>query len=162
MRRVCAGECALGLSPCCLASLVADTLGSCDAPGCSPRTLEAARRLQLPTSPPRSLPLPTEATLHLVLRLRGGVKKRKKKTYTTPKRIPHKHKHVKLAILKYYKVDDNGKVTRLRKECPNEDCGSGVFMANHFDRCVRGRLCVCVCACADDGGGLATLCVARA
>jgi ubiquitin-small subunit ribosomal protein S27Ae len=80
-----------------------------------------------------------ESTLHLVLRLRGGAKKRKKKVYTTPKRIPHKHKKVKLAVLKYYKVDDNGKVTRLKKECPNEDCGSGVFMANHFDRYYCGR-----------------------
>merc|ERR1712176_1130778 len=43
-----------------------------------------------------------ESTLHLVLRLRGGGKKRKKK----------------LRVLKYYKVDDSGKVPRLRKECP--------------------------------------------
>jgi small subunit ribosomal protein S27Ae len=80
-----------------------------------------------------------ESTLHLVLRLRGGAKKRKKKTYSTPKRIPHKHKTVKLSVLKYYKVDDNGKVTRLRKECPHEDCGAGVFMANHEDRYYCGR-----------------------
>jgi small subunit ribosomal protein S27Ae len=72
-----------------------------------------------------------ESTLHLVLRLRGGAKKRKKKVYSTPKRIPHKHKTVKLAALKYYKVDDAGKVTRLRKECPNESCGPGVFMSVH-------------------------------
>merc|ERR1712107_31958 len=32
-----------------------------------------------------------ESTLHLVLRLRGGAKKRKKKNYTTPKKIKHKH-----------------------------------------------------------------------
>merc|ERR1711879_1025908 len=32
-----------------------------------------------------------ESTLHLVLRLRGGGKKRKKKNYTTPKKIKHKH-----------------------------------------------------------------------
>lgn len=48
-------------------------------------------------------PIP-ESTLHLVLRLRGGAKKRKKKNYTTPKKIKHKHKKVKLAVLKYYKV----------------------------------------------------------
>ena len=30
-----------------------------------------------------------ESTLHLVLRLRGGGKKRKKKTYTKPKKIKH-------------------------------------------------------------------------
>jgi ubiquitin len=38
-----------------------------------------------------------ESTLHLVLSLCGGAKKRKKKTYTTPKVIPHKHKTVKLS-----------------------------------------------------------------
>ena len=75
-----------------------------------------------------------ESTLHLVLRLRGGAKKRKKKIYTTPKRVPHKHKSVKLRVLKYYKVDDAGKVTRARKECPGEECGKGTFMATHFDR----------------------------
>ena len=56
-----------------------------------------------------------ESTLHLVLRLRGGGKKRKKKNYTTPKKIKHKHKKVKLAVLKYYRVDDNGKIHRLRR-----------------------------------------------
>jgi small subunit ribosomal protein S27Ae len=81
-----------------------------------------------------------ESTLHLVLRLRGGAKKRKKKTYTKPKKIKHKHKKVKLAVLQFYKVDDaTGKVTRLRKECPNADCGAGTFMANHFDRHYCGK-----------------------
>ena len=84
------------------------------------------------------LPL-TESTLHLVLRLRGGGKKRKKKNYTTPKKIKHKHKKVKLAALKYYKVGDQGKITRLRRECPGEDCGGGVFMANHKDRQYCGK-----------------------
>lgn len=41
-----------------------------------------------------------ESTLHLVLRLRGGAKKRKKKSYTTPKKSKHKRKKVKLALLK--------------------------------------------------------------
>ena len=59
-----------------------------------------------------------ESTLHLVLRLRGGGKKRKKKVYTTPKKIKHKRKKVKLAVLKYYKVDGDGKIERLRRECP--------------------------------------------
>ena len=35
---------------------------------------------------------------------RGGGKKRKKKTFTTPKKIKHKKKLVKLSVLKYYKV----------------------------------------------------------
>jgi len=80
-----------------------------------------------------------ESTLHLVLRLRGGGKKRKKKTYTTPKKNKHKKKKSKLAVLKYYKVDENGKITRLRKECTNESCGAGVFMAAHFDRYYCGK-----------------------
>merc|ERR1712129_681340 len=53
-----------------------------------------------------------ESTLHLVLRLRGGGRKRNKKNYTTPKNIKHKKKKVKLAVLKYYRVDDNGKIHR--------------------------------------------------
>uniref|UniRef100_S4RP44 Ubiquitin-ribosomal protein eS31 fusion protein n=1 Tax=Petromyzon marinus TaxID=7757 RepID=S4RP44_PETMA len=83
-----------------------------------------------------------ESTLHLVLRLRGGAKKRKKKSYTTPKKNKHKRKKVKLAVLKYYKVDENGKITRLRRECPSEECGAGVFMANHFNRQYCGKCCL--------------------
>ena len=67
-----------------------------------------------------------ESTLHLVLRLRGGGKKRKKKTYTTPKKIAHKKKKVKLAVLKFYTVGKDGKLTRNRRECTT--CGAGVFM----------------------------------
>lgn len=80
-----------------------------------------------------------ESTLHLVLRLRGGGKKRKKKNYTTPKKIKHKKKKVKLAVLKYYKVDDSGKIQRLRRECPGPECGAGIFMAAHFDRQYCGK-----------------------
>ena len=80
-----------------------------------------------------------ESTLHLVLRLRGGGKKRKKKQYTKPKKIKHKHRKVKLAVLKYYKVDDNGKIQRLKKECPTAGCGGGCFMATHFDRHYCGK-----------------------
>jgi len=36
-------------------------------------------------------------------------------------------------------VDENGKITRLRRECPNEECGAGVFMASHFDRQYCGK-----------------------
>ena len=80
-----------------------------------------------------------ESSLHLVLRLRGGGKKRKKKQYTKPKKIKHKHKKVKLAVLKYYKVDGNGKITRLRRVCPDPACGPGTFMASHFDRQYCGK-----------------------
>lgn len=65
-----------------------------------------------------------ESTLHLVLRLRGGGKKRKKKVYTTPKKIKHKRKKTKLAVLKYYKVDQDGKIERLRRECPADTVSS--------------------------------------
>jgi small subunit ribosomal protein S27Ae len=65
-----------------------------------------------------------ESTLHLVLRLRGGAKKRKKKVYTTPKKIKHKRKKTKLAVLKYYKVDSDGKIERLRRECPSDTVSS--------------------------------------
>ncbi|EFA81743.1 hypothetical protein PPL_05737 [Heterostelium album PN500] len=73
-----------------------------------------------------------ESTLHLVLRLRGGGgKKKKKKNYTTPKVQKRKPKKVKLAVLKYYKFDENGKIRRILRECPSEGCGAGVFMAQH-------------------------------
>jgi len=80
-----------------------------------------------------------ESTLHLVLRLRGGAKKRKKKNYTTPYKNKHVHKKVKLAILKYYKVDENDTITRLRRQCPAEQCGPAVFMATHNDRQYCGK-----------------------
>ena len=78
-----------------------------------------------------------ESTLHLVLRLRGGGKKRKKKTYTTPKKTKHVHKNVKLSTLKLYKLDQSCKIERLKKPCPNDGCGLG--MAHHFDRYYCGK-----------------------
>lgn len=80
-----------------------------------------------------------ESTLHLVLRLRGGAKKRKKKVYSTPKKIKHKRKKTKLAVLKYYKVDGDGKIERLRRECPTPECGAGVFMAAMHNRQYCGK-----------------------
>ena len=99
-----------------------------------------------------------ESTLHLVLRLRGGGKKRKKKVYTTPKKIKHKRKKTKLAVLKYYKVDGDGKIERLRRECPADtvshepsryffrtlmkcclQCGAGIFMAAMHNRQYCGK-----------------------
>uniref|UniRef100_A0A2I3H7H8 Ubiquitin-ribosomal protein eS31 fusion protein n=1 Tax=Nomascus leucogenys TaxID=61853 RepID=A0A2I3H7H8_NOMLE len=84
-----------------------------------------------------------QSTLHLVLRLRGGAKKRKK-SYTTPKKSKHKRKKVKLAILKYYKVDGNGKISCFPRECPSDECGAAVFMASHFDRHYCGK-CLTYC-----------------
>ena len=45
--------------------------------------------------------------------LDGGAKKRKKKTYTTPREIEHKRKRAKLAVPKLYKVDSNDEITKL-------------------------------------------------
>ena len=41
-----------------------------------------------------------------------------------------------IAILQ---VDENGKINRLRRECPAEKCGAGVFMAAHKDRQYCGK-----------------------
>merc|ERR1711912_35949 len=68
-----------------------------------------------------------ESTLHLVLALLGGGKKRKKKVYT---------KKEKLAILRCYKVEDDGKITRTRRESPHNP---GCFMATHYDRQTCGK-----------------------
>ncbi|KAK9906372.1 hypothetical protein WJX75_000751 [Coccomyxa subellipsoidea] len=78
-----------------------------------------------------------EDTLYILARLLGGGKKRKKKTYTKPKKQKHKHKKIKMRVLKFFKVDDSGKVQRLRKACPN--CGPGIFMATHFNRVYCGK-----------------------
>ena len=51
--------------------------------------------------------------------------------------IKHKHKKIKLAVLKYYKVDENNKITRLRRECTV--CGAATFMAIHYDRYTCGK-----------------------
>lgn len=40
---------------------------------------------------------------------------------------------------KEFKVDENGKITRLRKECASPSCGGGVFMASHQNRYYCGK-----------------------
>merc|ERR1712110_1150043 len=76
----------------------------------------------------------------LSLALEGGRKKKKKKTYTKPKKVKHHNKKVKLAVLKYYKVDPRThKIERLKRECPSPECGAGIFMANHYDRQYCGK-----------------------
>lgn len=57
----------------------------------------------------------------------------------TPKKIKHKRKKVKMSILKYYKVESDGKIKRLRRECPSTECGAGIFMAFHQDRQYCGK-----------------------
>ncbi len=48
----------------------------------------------------------------------------------------------KVRTMVLFQVDENGKITRLRRECPNDDCGAGVFMASHFDRQYCGKCCL--------------------
>lgn len=45
--------------------------------------------------------------------------------YSTPKKIKHKRKKTKLAVLKFYKVDGDGKIERLRRECPTPEVCNG-------------------------------------
>jgi small subunit ribosomal protein S27Ae len=82
-----------------------------------------------------------ESTLHLVLRLPGGAKKRKK-SYTAPKKNKHKRKKIKLAVLKYCKFHENGKISHLCCKCPSDECGAGVFTATHIDRHYCGKCCL--------------------
>lgn len=97
-----------------------------------PATLSSATLLS-------DLGIASNASIYTLARLLGGGKKRKKKTYTKPKKIKHKHKTVKMAVLKYYKIAPDGSIERLRKECPENTCGAGVFMASHTDRVYCGK-----------------------
>ncbi|XP_036895284.1 ubiquitin-like [Sturnira hondurensis] len=66
-----------------------------------------------------------KSTLHLVLRLCGAKKRRK--SYATLKKNKHKGKRAKLPVLKYHKVDENGKISCPRQECPSDKCGARVW-----------------------------------
>jgi small subunit ribosomal protein S27Ae len=57
------------------------------------------------------------------MRLLGGKKKRKKKVYTKPKKIGHKHKKRPKALLEYFNVDNTGKISKIKIEC--EKCPAG-------------------------------------
>ena len=80
--------------------------------------------------------LQNEATVTMTLRLCGGKKKKKKRVYTKPKKIPHKHETVKMAVLNYFEVDKNGKVEKLKQESPEQ---SGCYLADHKDRMHCGK-----------------------
>eukprot|EP01057_Protomagalhaensia_wolfi_P005060 Protomagalhaensia_wolfi_Nauph_80__5059@NODE_536_length_2347_cov_357_390815_g397_i0_p3_GENE_NODE_536_length_2347_cov_357_390815_g397_i0NODE_536_length_2347_cov_357_390815_g397_i0_p3_ORF_typecomplete_len185_score35_93Ribosomal_S27/PF01599_19/6_9e17ubiquitin/PF00240_23/0_00016ubiquitin/PF00240_23/7_7e03IBR/PF01485_21/0_0024zfNADHPPase/PF09297_11/3_2e03zfNADHPPase/PF09297_11/1_6e03zfNADHPPase/PF09297_11/0_32_NODE_536_length_2347_cov_357_390815_g397_i06831237 len=81
--------------------------------------------------------LQTEVTVNYDLD--GGAKgKKKKKNYTTPKHVAHKKKKVKLAILKYYRIEENS-ITPTRISCIRPSCGKGVFLAAHADRAHCGK-----------------------
>jgi len=79
------------------------------------------------------------STVYLVMRLLGGGKKRKKKNYTKPKREKHKRKKIAHYILSYYKIDENGNISRSKKECVDKGCPAATFMAIHSNRYTCGR-----------------------
>jgi small subunit ribosomal protein S27Ae len=76
-----------------------------------------------------------ESNVYLVVALEGGKGKKKKKDVKKAKK-KHKKRKVKLAILKYYKVEGD-KVVRTRQMC--KVCPPGTFLAEHSDRLYCGR-----------------------
>jgi len=72
----------------------------------------------------------------MVMRLLGGKKKRKKKVYTKPKKIKHKHKKRPKAILEYFNVDNTGKISKLKIECPR--CPPGKLQVLNIRRHIHG------------------------
>ena len=76
------------------------------------------------------------STISLVVALEGGAKGKKKKKDTKKGKKKHQKKKVKLAVLNYYKVEDD-KVVRLKQMC--KVCPPGTFIAEHEDRLYCGR-----------------------
>ena len=75
------------------------------------------------------------STISLVVALEGGAKGKKKKKDTKKGKKKHHKKKVKLAVLNYYKVEDD-KVVRLKQMC--KVCPPGTFIAEHEDRLYCG------------------------
>ena len=80
--------------------------------------------------------LNNEATITMTLRMCGGKKKKKKKSYTKPKKIPHKHETIRMRVLSYFEVDKNGKIEKLKQESPEQ---AGCYLADHKDRMHCGK-----------------------
>lgn len=66
-----------------------------------------------------------ESTLHLVLRLRGG-KKKKKKEYLTPKKVYVPKEQAKTPFLKNFVIAKDGSVKVVGESC--KKCGPGCFL----------------------------------
>merc|ERR1712051_1061342 len=81
--------------------------------------------------------LETESSVDALVALDGGKRQRKKKVYTKPKKIGHKHKKRSLALLEYYNVEASGKIKRLKTEC--NKCEVATYMADHPDRFTCGK-----------------------
>jgi small subunit ribosomal protein S27Ae len=91
-----------------------------------------------------------EANVYLVVGLDGGKGKKKKKDMKKGSKKKHKKRKVKLAILKYYKVEGD-KVVRTRQMC--KVCPPGTFLAEHSDRLYCGRCHTSYGKLADKKGG---------
>merc|ERR1712032_1749501 len=76
--------------------------------------------------------LTEESQIYMVVDIEGEKKKKKKKVVAKKKK-KHVHKKVKLAVLKYYKVDGD-KVVRLKQQT-----NYGTFLADHANRLYCGR-----------------------
>jgi small subunit ribosomal protein S27Ae len=93
-----------------------------------------------------------EENIYMVVSLDGGAKGKKKKKDVKKTKKSHKKRKVKLAILKYYRVED-GKVIRLKQMC--KVCPAGTFIAEHADRLYCGRCHAGYAKIADKKGGKA-------
>ena len=80
--------------------------------------------------------LEEESNVYMIVHIEGGAKGKKKKKDVKKGKKKHKKKKVKLAILRYYKVEGE-KVVRLRQQC--RKCPPGTFLADHADRLYCGR-----------------------
>merc|ERR1711957_1121911 len=78
-----------------------------------------------------------EAHIEAHCTVEGGKRKRKKKKYTTPKKVKHVHKKSPKKVLEYYQVGESGKIKRLKMESPHAPVGT--YMADHPDRYVCGK-----------------------
>jgi small subunit ribosomal protein S27Ae len=77
--------------------------------------------------------LENESKIYMVVDIEGGAKGKKKKKDTKKRKKKHTKKKVKLAVLKYYKVEGD-KVVRLKQQT-----NYGTFLADHGNRLYCGR-----------------------
>lgn len=64
-------------------------------------------------------------TISIIMKLLGG-KKKKKKNYTTPKKVKVPHTDIKKILVSQFQVKKDGTVTQSRSDCST--CGVGFFM----------------------------------
>jgi len=78
-------------------------------------------------------------TVEALIEVLGG--KKKKKSYTTPKKNKHRHKNTKrMHVLSYYTIKDDGVVEQVKKMCHKPICkGKGIFMAPNANRYYCGK-----------------------